>query len=720
MNAGWRLLLLAAAGGLLMACAAAPDLNVVVITLDTTRADHVGCYGYSGATTPRIDALAAEGTLFESCLTPVPITLPSHTTILTGTYPPHHGVRDNAGFEVPDHVTTLAEVLAARGYLTAAFIGAFPLDSQFRLDQGFQLYDERFAPPSGNPRGLAPADQLFYEERKADEVTEAALAWLEQRPSEPFFLWLHYFDPHQPYDAPEPFSRLFADSPYDAEIAFADDSIGRFLDVLRSKRLIDRTLIVVVGDHGEGLGDHGELTHGLTIYDSVLKVPLIVRAPGLPAGRVHGTVRTVDLMPTICELVRVECPPAVQGRSLVGLLGGGEAPEIEAYSETLRGRLQYGWSPVFALTEGGWKYIAAPQPELYRVARDPGETTNLIDREPEVAKRLEARLSSLRQTIRSPSAASAAVWIDAVTRDRLEALGYASRGSSDHTDIDSLEEIQPGMVNPHVAASELVGRVIEVRNLLAEGNATRALDILDTVIQLDPTNPEALFLQFLAHYSLRHGPEALESARAYARVDDDSPRALLAVGMALMSMDRPEEAVGPFRQAAEQSLREGGEPLTWLCVALAALDRRAEAEEACRSALKVDSEIFEARSVLANLLARDGRFDETLTELDTLIARFPAVADLHHRRGVVLLQLGQLDAGREALATALRLDPRNATSHFALALLEQRAGRPDQSRVHLEQVLLLEPDGVQAAAARRLLDEIEAAGAQHPGGAIPN
>jgi arylsulfatase A-like enzyme/tetratricopeptide (TPR) repeat protein len=713
VTAGWRLPLLAAAFGLLTACAAAPERNVVVITLDTTRADHLGCYGYRRDTTPRLDALATEGTLFESCLTPVPITLPSHATIFTGTYPPHHGVRDNAGFELPDHVTTLAEVLAARGYLTAAFIGAFPLDSRFRLDQGFQLYDDRLAPPSGDPRGLAPADQLFFKERKADEVTQAALAWLDRKPDGPFFVWLHYFDPHMPCNAPEPFSQLFTDSPYDAEIAFADDSIGRFLDALRSDGLIDRTVIVVVGDHGEGLGDHGELTHGLTIYDSVLRVPLIVRAPGSPSGRVRDTVRTVDLMPTICELVGVECPSEVQGASLAMLLAGGPPLELEAYSETVRGRLQYGWSPVFGLTQGEWKYIAAPAPELYRVASDPGETANLIDEEPAVARRLEARLASLRETIRSPHASRAAVWIDAATRDRLTALGYLSHGGVEQVEIDSIETMGPGMVNPHMGVSELMGRIVEVRNLLASGKAHRALDILDTVLQLDPTNPEALLLEFLAHYSLRHGAEALESARAYAKVDSDSPRAFIAEGMALMALDRPEEAVAPFRRATELDPTEG-DAFTWLCIGLAALDRRSEAGRACRSALELDPDTFEARSVQASLLARDQRFEEALADLDALSARYPAIADLHHRRGVVLLELGQVEAAREALETALRLNPRHDTAHFALALLERRAGRPDQSRVHLEQVLSSDPDGVQAAAARRLLDELDAAAAEIP------
>jgi tetratricopeptide (TPR) repeat protein len=524
---------------------------------------------------------------------------------------------------------------------------------------------------------------------------------------------LHYYDPHNPYSAPDPFSQLFADSPYDAEIAFVDDGVGRFLDALRSHGLIDRTVIVVVGDHGEGLGDHGELTHGLTIYDSVLRVPLIVRAPGSPSGRVHGVVRTVDVMPTICDLVGVECPPEVQGRSLVGLLGGGAPPELEAYSETVRGRLQYGWSPVFGLTQGEWKYIAAPTPELYRVAVDPGETDNLIDQEPEVAKRLDARLLSLRQAIRSPAAASAAVWIDAATRDRLEALGYLGRGGMEQVEIDSLEAIGPDMVNPHVGVSELLGRVVEVRNLLAAGEVHRALDILDTVIQLDPTNPEALYLQFMANYSLGHGAEALESARAYAKVDNDSPRALLAEGMALMALDRPEQAVIPFRRAAEVNPKEG-DAFTWLCLALAALDRQPEAELACCSALELDPESFEARSVRANLLARSQRFEEALADLDALIARFPAVADLHHRRGVVLLELGQVDAAREALETSLRLDPRNATAHFALALLERRAGRPDQICAHLEQVLRLDPGGAEAAAARSLREELDCVGTGRP------
>ncbi len=704
--AGRRPILLAAVCVLLAGCAASPPPNVVIITLDTTRADHLACYGYPRPTTPRIDELASEGTVFDRCLSPVPVTLPSHATIFTGTYPTFHGVRDNAGFELPEQMTTLAEVLNGRGYSTAAFIGAFPLDSRFKLDQGFRVYDDDVRPPSGDSLGRAPADQLFYEERKADDVTEAALTWLDDNSGGPFFIWLHYFDPHMPYNAPDPFNELFAESPYAAEIAFTDDNVGRFVDVLRKERLIDHTLVVVVGDHGEGLGDHGELTHGLTIYDSILRVPLIIRVPGQAPGRIPSAVQTIDVMPTVCELVGVEIPPEVQGSSLVAQMGGGASPERDSYFESLRGRLQYGWSPIFGLGQGEWKFIAAPEPELFNVARDPGETHNLIDRHSDVARDLESRLTLLREEIRSPGASAAAVWIDSATRDRLAALGYLGGDGVDRVEIDAIETVVPGMVNPHRGVPELMGRIIEVRNLVASGKPHRALDILGTVLQLDPANPEALYLEFIAHSALHHRPEALASARAYAEIDQGSPRAYIALGMALLALDRPEEAVEHFQRAADVNPNETG-AFNALCFALTRLDRRLDAEIACRQAIDLDPDGFDARSTRANLLARERRFDEALADLDRLIDRFSEVADLHHRRGVVLMELGRDEEAREELEAALQLEPSNSTTLLALGLLERRAGRPQQSRIYLERVVELDPDGVKAAAASSVLGELE-------------
>ncbi|MEM6456594.1 MAG: sulfatase, partial [Acidobacteriota bacterium] len=316
--------LAAAAGLVALGCAPAPPpaWNVLIVTFDTTRADHLGAYGHRGARTPVVDGLAADGVLFEHTYATVPITLPSHTTIMTGKVPLTHGVRDNGLFTVGAEQETLAEILGARGYRTAAAIGAFPLTAQFGLDQGFELYDDHVSADFEDLYGdrVVPKAELFFDERKAARVNEAALPWLEENADAPFFLWLHYFDPHYPHDPPPPYDQLFAHEPYDGEIAYADESLGVMLDHLERLGVRDRTLVVFTADHGEGRGEHNESTHSMLVYNSTMRVPLIVAVPGgQPAGRrVDERVSTVDILPTVLDLLGIappaECRPSTHAR----------------------------------------------------------------------------------------------------------------------------------------------------------------------------------------------------------------------------------------------------------------------------------------------------------------------------------------------------------------------------------------------------------------------
>ena len=387
---GWRSALPALAVlQLLFGACAEPPLDVLLITLDTTRADHLGCYGYERIETPHIDRLAAEGVLYERCYTPVPITLPSHLSILTGTYPAYHGVRENAGFYVAPELTTLAEVLKREGYSTAAFVGAYPLDSQTGLDQGFDLYDDNY--PSSLEEGKHPLLAGFFDERPAADVVLPALGWLDEQ-NGPFFLWAHFFDPHQPQIPPSPYRERYADSLYDGEIAAVDEAIGRLLARLEERGSLDRTLVVLTADHGEGLGDHGELTHALLLYSTTVRVPLIVRHPRGPAGvRVGAPVATVDILPTILGQLGLEAPEAVQGHPLPRSDGEG-GPRRKILSETLYGALMHGWSPLDRLTVDDWMLVHGPVPRLYHLADDPGELRDLAGEEPE-------RLAALRRLL---------------------------------------------------------------------------------------------------------------------------------------------------------------------------------------------------------------------------------------------------------------------------------------------------------------------------------
>jgi arylsulfatase A-like enzyme len=398
-------------------------LNLLVITLDTTRADRLGAYGYS-VQTPNIDRLAEEGVLFEQASSPAPLTLPAHGSLFTGRFPPSHGVRGNGGVFTDENHATLAEVLHDSGFETGAFVGAYVLDSTWGLDQGFATYDDGFEPSDIKSRGIGSL------RRPADRVVDAALRWLGTVGASRFFAWVHFYDPHAPYDPPEPYRTMHADSPYVGEIGFMDAQIGRLLRSLDDQRLLDRTIVVVIGDHGESLGDHGERTHGFFVYESAIRIPFIIRAPSdsLRGRRVVDPVRAVDVMPTVLQLLGIPGPGAVEGTSLVPLMTGAvKRLGLGGYSEALLPRHGFGWSDLRSYRSGRYKLIAAPRPELYDLAVDPQETTNLYDARSRVGERLMNELDALEQRfVKASSATNPAAIIDPAQAARLASLGYVA------------------------------------------------------------------------------------------------------------------------------------------------------------------------------------------------------------------------------------------------------------------------------------------------------
>jgi len=370
--------------------------NVILVTLDTTRADHLGCYGDRDARTPNLDALARAGVLFEQAASPAPLTLPAHSSIMTGMYPTHHGVRVNGSTALGQSQTTLAEVLSEKGYETGAFVGAFVLDGRWGLNQGFRVYDDHFDLKKYKHIDLAGV------QRPADQVMDAALAWLESHKPDPFFAWIHLYDPHSPYEPPEPFRSQHGQRGlaglYDGEIAFADEQVGRCVSWLRRNALDEKTILVVMGDHGEGLGSHGEGTHGYFVYDYALRVPFVVATPfsELRGVRVDSQVSAVDVFPTLLALGGIDFAAKVHGRSLLPVMLDPRREEaVYAYGESMTPNLQFGWSSLLCLRSTRYKLIQAPRPELYDLAVDPEETTNAFDRQPAVARELMQRLDRL-------------------------------------------------------------------------------------------------------------------------------------------------------------------------------------------------------------------------------------------------------------------------------------------------------------------------------------
>jgi arylsulfatase A-like enzyme len=414
-TAAWALVEVGCSG-IVWRAAPSPVRSVVIITLDTMRADRLPAYGFNGVATPALDRLAAEGVLFEQAFAATPLTLPSHATLFTGLFPPRLGVRDNAGASVAPAFRTLAEVLSGHGLATAAFVASSVLAPERGLDQGFATYSTgQSARCPGSARARRPADAVMDE----------SLGWLETFDSGPFFLWVHLYDTHRPHRLPADYTRAYAD-PYAAAIAFEDAQIARLVAHLEARGRLDDTLIVVAGDHGESLGDHGEDGHGIFIYQEALHVPLMFRGPGLAPRRVRAPVRLADVTPTILELVGEE-PPPLDGISLGGLItGGAEGRPREVYAESLYPQ-RFGWAPLRSLRADRYKLIDAPRPELYDLQADPREQRNIFASSPAVAAAMRRRLRSFEP---DPAKVGDPPAPDPALAARLASLGYVS-GSAD-------------------------------------------------------------------------------------------------------------------------------------------------------------------------------------------------------------------------------------------------------------------------------------------------
>jgi arylsulfatase A-like enzyme/Flp pilus assembly protein TadD len=424
-----------------------PELNVLLITIDTLRADRVSCYGSQHVQTPNMDRLAKKGVVFTKAFSHNPTTLPAHTNILLGLTPLYHGVRENTNFVARDEFLTLAEYLKDRGYSTGAFIGGFPLHSRFGLAQGFDVYDEEYEKEK--------FVKFSAGERQAGEVIDKALKWLDHQDSM-WFCWIHCYDPHDPYEPPEPFKTRFAQSLYDGEVAYVDQELGRLLDYMEKKDLFEKTLIIFTGDHGESLGQHGEMTHGYLANNTTIWVPLILSYPGLKPYRVEQYISHIDIFPTVCDILRIKTPDFCQGISLVPGTRGKKMPKRTIYFESLYPYYSRGWAPMKGFIHDGRKYVQSPIPELYDLGKDFDEAHNLAK-----GQRLDAyrkRLNEIIEQFSHPENEKAWHRTDRKSLERLRSLGYIS--------------------SPQVTAKKNYGPEDDVKTLLPFHNkAVKAWDL---------------------------------------------------------------------------------------------------------------------------------------------------------------------------------------------------------------------------------------------------
>jgi arylsulfatase A-like enzyme/Flp pilus assembly protein TadD len=573
--------------------------NVLLVTIDTLRADRVGAFGGPQGLTPVVDGLAARGARFLDATAHSSLTVPSHASILTGRWPAVHGVRDNAGFVLAPSVPTLAERLKARGFRTGAVVASVVLASSAGLGRGFDRYVDRF-----DTRGLDVTQARL--QRRGAEVARDAADWIREAAAgpAPFFLWAHFYDPHAPYDAPPAFAARFAGQPYNAEVAAADWALGDVIAALPADAAA-RTIIVVTADHGESLDEHGEPEHGMFVYDATLRVPFVIVAPGQPAGvTVTAQVRHVDLVPTILDFVGDRLTSELSGRSLRPYVAGEQPSDVPpSYAESWFGRLHFGWSELRSIRTGDWKYIAAPRRELYDLARDPGETTNLAPARAALADRLAVELEKLAPATRIDAPPA----VDAATADRLRSLGYLGAGgpgSTIRTNADPKDEIAGYVI--------FVERFQRALRALEENRAAAAAQQFLALARDRPTSFEA------HHYAGR----ALFSAGRY--------RAALAELEVAIGLNRG--YAGAWFDAAR---------------AAAALGRFDDARRRLNGAL-----VLEPRSFYGQMVR--GEIEKAGGNSDAARAAFERALELNPGMSLAHFQLGQLAEARADVTAARR------------------------------------------------------------------
>ncbi len=668
--------------------------NILLVTLDTTRADRVGAYGYGKGATPVIDSLAREGVRFVNAYCSSPLTLPSHCSILTGTYPLAHKVRNNGDYYLLDEAVTLAERLKERGYATAAFTASFNTDSRFGLGQGFDVYDDSF--------GMDELMKSFRSERRADEVADSFLAWLGGASREPFFSWVHFYDPHTPYDPPPPYSERFKADPYDGEIAFMDSQLGRIIDALKAQKVLDHTLVVIAGDHGESLGAKEESEHGIFIYDVTMKVPLIIRAPErLPRGLAAASrVRLIDVMPTVLDWLKMPVNREVQGTSLLPFAAGTQKGNLTCYLESFYPLETFGWSELVGIIDGDWKFIRAPRSELYDLKRDPGEERDLVSREAGTAARLNRTLDEVIHDHLS-AAESGRRTMTGDEEARLRSLGYLGAGGGPPVGKgprpDPKDRIGENTIHQKARLLEGEGKFAEAekyyRELLGlrpdvpwhyvklgallgkEERMDEGIEVLKEGLKNVPDS--VVLLSRLASFYMKAGrfAEASESSRAALKRDPRNFDALVVAGWSEDMRGNWAEAAGFYKEALDIEPENRSIRLKYAYVVGASgrSEEAARMDEALKKEYPQEPKIYIDLSVIYSAL---GRMDLAEENIEKAVSLQP-LPDNHHRYASILARRGKLTEAVAQMKLYLSKTqegetPRKARSRAAVVEWERR------------------------------------------------
>ena len=651
MNKKWPLIFL---GLLLITIAIAwflnqPDTavkniqNIVLISIDTCRADYLSCYGYPHKTTPNIDAVADNGIIFENVISPVPLTLPAHASMLTGTIPPYHGVHDNFNYWLGSSNITIAETLKDNGFTTAAIISAFVMDSQFGLNQGFDTYYDRFDRKVNQPEAS---------ERPGRQTSLLAENWLEQHKDQRFFLFLHYYDPHTKYEPPEPFASKFADNLYAGEIAYTDYCIAQVIQKLKDLGLFDSTLLIITGDHGEMLGEHREQEHGYFIYQSAIKIPLIFKLPQQRKSKnIKDTVSLIDIVPTICNLLNIQPPPQLQGKDLSPYFSGNHKPAEQRYlyCESLTST-KYGCSPLLGVISEGWKYIQTTKPELYDTNKDAAESINLIEKHPHWARILQDQLKQiLEKSIPSTDSNSKAP-MDEKTRKRLESLGYVAAAVSEDFQFDQSKDDPKDLIDLHLDN-------LNINNLIAQKKFDQAKISCEKIVS--------------------QRPDFYEIYRSLGRIAFEQGDREKSVAYVLKSLElNPNQA----------------DLHTNVAVTLTELNELDQAIEHFNESLRLNPNQIGIHFGIANIFEQQGKLEQAAEIYRKVLQSQPNMAPAHNNLGKILLLQGKYEQAAAHCIKALQINPQLPEAYYNLGNARFQQANYQQAITNYQKALSLRPN----------------------------
>jgi arylsulfatase A-like enzyme/Tfp pilus assembly protein PilF len=637
---------------LLSACtllrAQAPRPNILLVTIDTVRADHIGAYGYAKGSTPVLDRLAREGVRFADATTQAPLTGPAHAAILTGLYPARYGVRDNATTPIPPGVTTMAEMFKSAGYRTGGFVGAFLLSAPYGFGQGFDAFDASFA-------GYTDGAKLQVQ-RRGQAVTDAVTKWLAAQSTQPFFVWAHLYDAHAPYDAPAPYDTRFKAAPYDGEIAYVDACIGRLIDALEKSGRLDRTVVAVIADHGESLGEHGEQEHGVFLYEPVLRVPWIMRLPNhAHAGTVvTEQVRAIDVLPTLAALAGAKPPSRIDGENVGGLIEGRRRSNPPpSYAESFYSKWHYGWSELRSVRVGAWKYIDAPRPEIYDMQADSLERKNVLDTRGVLAKGLSAELTKITGGF-GPAATRGAPQPDPETLARLRSLGYVG-----------------------IAAPSSGVRGADPKDMIAKAETFR----VDLSRAMDA----------LSH----NQADAVAQLTRLLAVNDRSYELHLFLGDAYAAKREFERALGEYAAASVLNPQSAA-PAVSAARAYLMQGDAARALQKTSEAARIEPGASDVALVRGMVYEKQGQTAQALSEYGAAVRANGSDPQTRVHLASLAMRTRQFDQAEPQFLALLRASYRPSRMHFGLAQIAEAKGDLTRAVAEYRETLKLEPGFAEA------------------------